>query len=158
MRSFASKVNFKLLLDKHVIKERIKNGNQEKKIASRDINESPEFGVLYPAYDFIYGKYDECVDYEIYSKENGGLNPFTKLVRLKLLFYILEAPKVSGGCGITVSKYLSKDYITAMFPTPDEAIAQQLLEDTTDYRVLPWAFPFDRMKEYFGEKFTLFYQ
>jgi hypothetical protein len=95
----------------------------------------------------------------LYKKttQHGQETIFPSIVRLKLIYYILEGSKHDGGCGLSMAKYISHKQIAAFFPLHHASIARELQEKCCSPLVAPWKMPFKELREYFGERFTLFY-
>ena len=105
----------------------------------------------------VYGKYDEGFDQSLYYSGGNEGTPFTKAVRLKLLYYLMKAPHRLGGCDLELSKLILKKKILCLFPLHDRAVTTQILDSAFSYQSYPWTLPFFDLKEYFGEKITLYY-
>ncbi len=106
-------------------------------------------------------KYDTDQEYQrLYAGEdikNSKLkNPFTKNLRLKLLLMLLQAPVSKGGCGIEVSKMVVTKKILAFYPL-HSAESDSLLDTVWRWGNWPWDMPTDSLKDYFGEKISLFF-
>lgn len=50
----------------------------------------------------VYGRYEQNAGDSLYLIPTGEANPFSKQIRLKLIYYILRAPHNQGGCGLEV--------------------------------------------------------
>lgn len=96
----------------------------------------------------------ETVD-NLYRKHGDSV--FSKVDRLKLLFYILEGNKSKGGCGLSISKFVTQNTIEAFYPIHDHNIIDPVVEKCTSWTLCPWLFPFDDIRNYFGERFTLYF-
>lgn len=157
IRSFADKINYKLKLNPAKTKELIESGDPEYQIAGVEINEDPKFGTMYPAYEYIYGKYAPKSE-DLYEVKDGDKDCFSKLDRLKLIVYILEASEKDGGAALKVLLLVSKGHIKNFYPQHDRQVAKELKETCLSFWTSPTGMPFDRLKDYFGEKFTLYFQ
>ena len=91
----------------------------------------------------------------LYKKQGDSV--FTEIDRLKLLFYILEGGKSKGGCGLAISKFVSQNTIEAFYPLHDHSIIDPVYHHCWEWLVFPWNFPFDDIRNYFGERFALYF-
>jgi hypothetical protein len=82
---------------------------------------------------------------------------FSPIIRLKLIYYMLEGSKQDGGCDLLITKYLHNKLMAAFYPLHDQETAKALQVKCCAPTVAPWSLPFAEMREYFGERFTLFY-
>jgi hypothetical protein len=105
----------------------------------------------------VYGRYETSQGDSLYAVPEGEGSPFSKLVRLKLINYMLRAHLHQGGCGLEISKMLFKKTLLSMFPLHDRLISDQIIHNSCKLCVAPWNAPFDDIREYFGEKLTLYY-
>ena len=110
-------------------------------------------------YDFIYAKYE-------YQREDVAglyqLQPQTRSIfrgvdRLKLIYSIMTARKMDGGCGLDVYRLTSKGALLSFFPLHDRAELLNLQERWLKYCQLPWHQPIEEVKDYFGEKIGLYF-
>lgn len=176
MADFADKLDFPLLLDKEVIKKIMENDDHPKRkkgINSVKINDGTEshngdsqleainadFLRLYNPYEFIYGKCEESLFPDVYDKrvDQKGVprGPFTKQIRCKLIYEILEAPLSRGGCQLEIGAWVYSGKLLGCFPTHDAEEADALDATALALTTLPWNIPMDDVKDYFGEKFAL---
>lgn len=82
---------------------------------------------------------------------------FTSLVRLKLIYFLLEADSRSGGCKLPIQTLLHDEAVSAFFPLHDLEIATELKAQAMKFTTMPWSFDVDRIRSYFGEKYALFF-
>jgi len=108
-------------------------------------------------HEYIYGRYcrdaDPSVEQSIYVHEPGAENPFREIVRLKIGAILLQSSPHKGE-NIKIERYLRFNHVLACFALHNR-------EKTRDLEVMwsqfPWkALPLDHMKEYFGEKITMY--
>jgi len=92
----------------------------------------------------------------LYKIAEGEANPFNKLNRLKLLYYMLRAPHNQGGCALEVTKMIFKKTLLSIFPLHDRTISNQIVHEVSRVGVAPWELPFEDMRQYFGEKIALY--
>jgi len=149
-----------LELDPDAIKQALKDGYKDKStnryiIYPSEINDDPKYS-SYSPYEFIFGQYSDDIDEKIYLHPDGK-SPFTKLVRLKLLYSLLEAPKNKNGCFIEFSKLKYTGKINSIFPLHDRTITDQMVEYVWEWQCTPWNMPFEDYRQYFGEKMSLYY-
>lgn len=159
---FADLINFDLELDPDVLKKKLEEGvkytegpNVGKwKIEPREINEN--ITSVWP-YDHIYGRY-ECTPelQHFYLKSPTTDSLFSINNKLKLIYYMLIAPKGKGGCQLHIPKMIYKEQMLCCFPLHDRRITDQLLENIFKFDQPLWHTPFYDIKEYFGEKIALF--
>jgi len=160
LRTYASETGFDMELDPDEIKKALQKGKKNKNtnrydIFPTEINDDPKYSTFSP-YEFIFGKFDSDIDENIYLHPDGK-SPFTKLVRLKLLYFILKAPKNKNGCFIEINKLKLTKKITSIFPLHDRSITDQMVEYVWEWQCVPWNMPFEDYRQYFGEKMTLYY-
>lgn len=96
----------------------------------------------------------------LYTKKNASeknSSVFSPIARLKLIYYILEGSREGGGCGLLLAKFVKNNWIDAFYPLHDGEIAKQLQASCCSVCVAPWKMPFGALRDYFGERFTLFY-
>lgn len=161
LRAYADGINFRLLLDKGVARELCAQGDALAGIAPIHIADSPEYSPLDP-YAYLYGKYEQDLPESLYwrpiadTAEQNAVGPFRENVRLKLVHYMLQGNKQSGGCGLKIDKMLQKKQLLAVYPMhqPHHVRALLLLWAKHSW---PWNQPLDMVKEYFGEKIALYF-
>lgn len=89
LRAFADIYNFSMLLDPVVTKEKLEAGNESKNIGPIFLEHQPLITNIQP-FENIYGEYSRLVDESIFFRENGKSDPFSRSLRLKLTFLILQ--------------------------------------------------------------------
>jgi hypothetical protein len=92
----------------------------------------------------------------LYAVPSGADSPFSKLIRLKLVYYMLGAPCAQGGCNLELTRMLFKNTLLCMFPLHDRNITDQLVSVSSQWDRAPWSLPFEDMRQYFGEKIALY--
>lgn len=65
-----------------------------------------------------------------------------------------QASPLLGGCGLPVRSLVSQGIMKGCFPLHDEEYAQEIVSRTMAWNLMPWSFPVDEIKDYFGEKFA----
>lgn len=162
MRKFADDINIKMELDPNMCMSILESGVKDPtdankwKIAPVRITDDPKYSPYFP-YDHIFGNYDsEKAERKLYNVAQGDTSPFTKQIRLKLLYYFMKASKRMGGCDLEFNKLIMKKKINCLFPMHDRDVTQQLLDKVFEYGTFPWSIPIHQFKEYFGEKIMLY--
>lgn len=118
----------------------------------------------YHPYEFLYSEYEKELPQELFymdqeeaRKYNRPVSVFKESVRLKLIYYFLKASSVEGGCDIQLTQLLHNNSILAFYPLHNRTLAAEIHDQIDGILVSPMRFPFDSLKEYFGEKVTLFF-
>lgn len=154
LEKYADGIDFKLPLEPSVLKRICEAGDEANKIAPFTINGGEEFSCFDP-YENIYGRYEQSMPPELYAK-NDGVNVFSRPVRLKLVYYYLQAPRSSGGAGIKISKFLKSKRMLAFYPLHDQD-RLDFLSDVWVKQSFPWNQPLEDVRKYFGEKIALYF-
>lgn len=131
-------------------------GFPESNIAPIDITDDDEYSTISP-YKYIYGKYDTNLPEEIYKRTKHMDHPFKRSVRLKLIYYMLQAPTHQGGGALKLEKMLAKNKMLAMYPMHNPKKISKLMKTWVKDCSLPWYQPIATVKEYFGEKIALYF-
>ncbi len=103
----------------------------------------------------LYAEY-ERVDKQFKNDFTVEDTPFNKYQRLKLIYYILQAPVHKGGCDLQMSKLIAKNTIECFYPLHDEFVSSQICSKIVHWNTYPWTVPFDDVRFYFGEKIALY--
>ena len=114
------------------------------------------YGEFYGAFQYIYGPYKQS-DPELFDKSSPEGDAFTPIVRNKLLYYIFQAPVGIGGCAIPVLTMVKKKIMAGFFPCHRPDVAKKLLDQVMAVSTMPWSFPLDEIRAYFGEKFAFIF-
>jgi hypothetical protein len=104
----------------------------------------------------VYLEFRKSLDNGLYYVPPGEESPFIKSVRLKLILFILRAPRRKGGCDLEISKMLYRKEILSLYPLHDRPVMKQLRAKCTNVCSMPWDVPTHDLKEYFGEKIALY--
>jgi anoctamin-10/anoctamin-7 len=104
----------------------------------------------------VYGRYESSIGDSLYLIPEGEGSPFSKMIRLKLIYYMLRAPHHQGGCGLEVSKMIFKKHLLSIFPLHDRLISDQIVKVSSALTTSPWGMPFEDLRQYFGEKIALY--
>lgn len=91
-----------------------------------------------------------------YYRMPGNTHPFCRSVRLKLIHFLINAPKRFGGCDMHLSSMIHHGSVKCMFPLHDARKCSELLQACLPLGVMPWQYPVDGLKEYLGEKIALY--
>jgi hypothetical protein len=83
-------------------------------------------------------------------------NLFPKNMRLKLIHFLLTAPRRLGGCNLEISRLLLRKKILSIFPLHDSDISQEILTKCISVTTLPWNIPTEDLRVYLGEKIALY--
>eukprot|EP01035_Chromulina_nebulosa_P022758 gene22758-29465_t len=149
LKKFADEIDFKLLLDVDVSKHLLAAGNKKDRIKEVHINHDPSIIDWEPT-EYIYGKFDEHLYNYVYKLDNGEErslysypegynNPFSEQIRLKLIYYLLKAPRKEG-----------------FYPLHNQSKAKVLLKKCLDRSNMPWRQPIEEIRDYYGEKIALY--
>lgn len=116
----------------------------------------------YSAYDYIYAPFRsrDCLR-KLYKKMRVPGHPrsllFSPKDRLKLMMMVLRDPPSKGGCGLDVHKLVASGAARACFPLHDSLMLAELSEKWLLLKAGPMKQPFDEIRDYFGEKVTLYF-
>jgi hypothetical protein len=105
----------------------------------------------------VYLNYEQDIDQSLYFCPPGETSPFTKIVRLKLIYALLRESKLNGGCDLELNSLLYKKDILCIFPLHENEKRNTLLLKCKSIYTMPWDIPTFDLKEYFGEKLGLYY-
>ena len=146
-----------MLLDPERSRIRMEKGNKEKEIKPHVINDSAVFTRLNP-YDYIWARFENSKKDLFYFNTNES-NEFTfsELNRLRLIYYLLKAPKRIGGCSLELTELLKKEQILSIYPLHNVDENHAILSKALEFSCFPWMFPFGAIRNYFGEKVCLYF-
>mmetsp|Transcript_1336 Transcript_1336/g.1776 ORF Transcript_1336/g.1776 Transcript_1336/m.1776 type:complete len:861 (+) Transcript_1336:116-2698(+) len=163
LEAFADFCDWKFLLNRHKLKELAEGGNPGKNITGFKINDSPDIS-KYPAYEYIYGKYDtdEALRtlYQpeaVMNKDEEIKHPFRNALRLQLIAGIIKARRDKSGAQLKPRNMLYEGLIKGFFPLHNNKTKARLEESWT-WRSWPWVLPFEQIKNYFGEQVGMYFQ
>lgn len=146
------------MLDPLKVKALMEAGQPDKGIQPRQITNNHADMALFEPYDHLFAPY-EHEERALYYCPPGMKHPFSKLHRMKLIWNLLRGPHNIGGCDLHVEELLKHDHIYAMYPLHNNDMADKILNLSANQTyILPWHYPFDDIKQYFGERFTLHLQ
>ena len=85
--------------------------------------------------------------------------PFNNILQIKVASSLLDDKRLVGGLELDFDQYIEKKSLLAYFPLHDDDAVESLASRwyKSGHRA-PWAHPFDRIKNYFGEKVGLYYR
>ena len=156
LRAYADSNNFMMLLDETYLESAARAGWPEYGIKPIEIGHKPDV-IKYRPFEFIYGKYSQRVDEQMYYREPGDSHPFARdVIRLKILCLLIESRPIRGGENLKLQRYLRWGRLLGAFPLHDVAKRRTLAHAWMAGSV-PWKMPFLRIKEYMGEKIGLYY-
>ena len=159
LRTYADQNNFNMLMDESFL-EIAANTGFPPQIKPIDIAHLPSI-INYRPYEFIYCKYSQRVDEQLYYREPGDHHPFQRdVIRLKILSLLMESRPVQGGENLKFKRYLRFGRILGIFPLHDSVKKKSLAHTwmpLTWACLFPWKMPFLLIKEYMGEKIGLYY-
>lgn len=154
LEKFADDLDFKLPMDPDEIKKACEAGDLKNKIASFSINEGDEY-CMFKAYEYIQGRFETNVDPKLYLKNDGKVI-FSRPIRLKLVYYFLQAPRSAGGANIKIQRQIKQKRILAFYPLHNRERLEYLTESWVRGSY-PWNQPLDEVRKYFGEKIGLYF-
>jgi hypothetical protein len=166
LRAEASRINYKLLLDKNRLRVRARTG---KKVEGgqayiwRPINITDEFNTSpFSPYDYIFGPYINTAELApLYAQYTVGdkAYPFQQLDRIKLILSIFER-RVSDevpGAGLNMAKMIAKSVTLGQFPVHNYDDLNRLQRKWLVLWQWPWNQPLDLIKDYFGQRIGFYF-
>lgn len=85
----------------------------------------------------------------------GGKDCFTAVDRLKLIFYLLEAPSRQFGCAFKIRDLIIRKNILAFYPLHNINEVRSLTSKLMNFRV-PWDETVEAIRKYYGEQIALY--
>lgn len=161
LRQFADKINYKVMLNPLAISERLREGFKKNDqwvwlpINIQDTKKQCRFTET----EFIYGKYSVAKELEdVYvNPDLTKRRVFRGVDRLKLLYGIMETPVEEGGCGFKVKELIHNGALEAFFPLHNYDELRSLQGNWITMFQWPGNQPFKMMRDYLGEKITLYF-
>lgn len=123
-------------------------------IAPRSLRHDPAATRGLRPYESVYARYDTDVSLQrLYASPRGCSHLFEwPVLRLKLLYEILEAPARAGGCGLRLRSAPADGDVEACFPLHDDRRRRELWRR---FRVS--APRLDALRSYLGERLALYF-
>lgn len=104
----------------------------------------------------MFLKYQQDNNPLLYVNASQEEHPFSKSIRLKLIHTLLTAPKRLGGCNLEINSLVHQRKVLSIFPLHDPEECHMMLIKCLHWRTLPWTTPNEELKDYLGEKISLF--
>jgi len=151
-----------MLLDQKKIEKMMKEGQFLHFIAPRVYPPKDPLITHIETFEHIYGPYSIRLHHQLYvptkpEEETANFNddPFTDLVRLKLIHEMLRAPEARGGCGFNIDKLKHHGILKAYFPLHNFSKSEAIWKDWKIGSSGPAKFT--EIRDYFGEKVALYF-
>ena len=161
LHKFADSINYPVLMDEKKIEALMLKGGD--KIHGREFPPYDPKLCAYRPFQHIYGHYEWEMHDAVFVKtipEAVDLTvdpePFTELVKLKIMYEMLRASKKNGGCGfnLTNMSHSSTCPFKSLFPLHDKDERIRLWKD---WKVANTTEKYDEIRGYFGEKIALYF-
>ncbi len=104
----------------------------------------------------MYLRYQQDNNSALYANAPQEDHSFGKPIRLKLIHTLMTAPKRLGGCNLEINSLVHQRKLLSMFPLHDPDDCHEILLKCLDWKTMPWTTPNEELKEYLGEKISLF--
>lgn len=172
----ADKLNMRLRLDEKEVKRRLMEGKPDGAMPGEWIIYPRKDGWYYKGEEmmtaikdtenqcqysfneYMYGEFIESEEFQtLYKKYTLTSSIFRSVDRIKLILSILKWPVSDNGAGLAVEKLLRQKVLTSAFPLHDFSEMRQLQRKWLVYWAWPWKQPFNRIKDYFGEKIAMYF-
>jgi len=158
-QKFAELINYRLLLDKVVVREYLERGNREKGINSAMIPHDLTL-TTYQPWELIYGRYSSQVDDCLYWREEGQEHSFSEMIRMKLSLLLMQS-KVGKKSVISIHTLMKDGTILGCFPFHNDDRKLELFSRLSCFPVATFpvvsSLPVEELRGYVGEKATLIY-
>ena len=160
IRKKAAFDNIHMELSPHRLQELSKSGIPSQQIAPFEIGDNERF-TPYRPFQHIYGKYQAEDQFRtLYEcKHHREAQPFGNALQIKVALSLLENKKLAGGLELVIPKLKAKGVLVDCFPLHEEVLASNLaIAWYKGGHTYPWNKPFEKIKNYFGEKVGLYYR
>ena len=152
---YADVVRHRMKLDPVQLRKALEAGDAEVGIKSMVVGENKELTHISP-YEHIYAHY-EYETPELYWKPDWAVHPFTEHVRLTVTYMILEGAIKNGGAALQLRNLKLQGDVVDNFPLPNKSKKEDLKNIWLRVFFLPNQQPFPLIREYFGEKMTMYF-
>lgn len=157
VKLFADMNEYYLLADSKILKETC--DAQKLEFA----NDRPDI-TRYDPYEHIYLKYEQEDEFQrLYYIAAEETTPFSDTMRVRILKHIFDTTLDQGGIFLQLERMAKRQdgkmkELKAIFPLHDKNKLFNLRCEWFSKRyILPWQKPFQMIREYFGEKITLYF-
>ena len=159
---FADTINFPMKLDERKTEAVMRAGLPGVFVGRKYPEMIEEVTPLRP-FEHIYGHYEWEQHDELFSKSRPvdlpedkefDEDPFTPVIRIKLIYELLRAKAKDGGCGFSLMSMLHEGRLKAIFPLHDKELADKVWNS---YGFENNNAKFDNIREYFGEKAAFYF-
>lgn len=160
IRKKAAFDNIPMELSGHRLEQISKTGIPSQQIGPFEIGDNEKF-TPYRPFKYIYGKYQSDDEFRsLYaSKHHKHPTPFDNALQIKIALSLLENKKIAGGLELVMPTLKAKGVLVDCFPLHEEVLASTLaIAWYKGGHTYPWNKPFDKIKDYFGEKVGLYYR
>lgn len=158
LRSFCDGRPYDFLLDPIKLREYARS-HIPPVIIDEDEKDYPKNATKIKPFELIFTDYSKKLPEDLYYRTEGQSNPFTTLIRQKLIVSLIEAERDDGEA-FTLEKHIRKGHIMKFFAphgNADDYLKSKLAYNWVYAIHLPMYEPNNDVKDYFGEQVALFY-
>jgi len=166
LKEEASRINYKLLLDKNRLRVKAQSGKKSESGQSyvwNPITITDEFKISsITPYEYIYGSFINTSEFAtLYTQYDIGDRkyPFRAIDRIKLIMSIFQN-RVSDeipGAGLNMGKMIAKAVTIGQFPIHNFDDLNRLQKRWLVLWQWPWNQPLDLVRDYFGERIGFYF-